>query len=79
MNSHHLKYNIMKSVLAFAVLGIAVLSCEKKETSTPPDTPDPMEISDKTSAAPMSSDSLPATDTTSAPGNIRSDTTRISR
>uniref|UniRef100_A0AAU6WKJ7 Sigma-like protein n=1 Tax=Chryseobacterium endophyticum TaxID=1854762 RepID=A0AAU6WKJ7_9FLAO len=51
----------------------------KKETSPPPDTPDPMEISDKTSAAPMSSDGLPATDTTSAPGNIKSDTTRISR
>ncbi|WP_294200958.1 hypothetical protein [uncultured Chryseobacterium sp.] len=69
----------MKSVITFAVLGFAFLSCEKKEISPPADTPDPMEISDKTSAAPMSSDSLPATDTTSAPGNIKSDTTRISR
>ncbi len=79
MNSHHLKYNIMKSVITFAVLGFAFLSCEKKEISPPADTPDPMELNDNTSAAPMSSDTIRAADSISRSRNTESDTTTTAR
>lgn len=68
----------MKFSLAFAVLGFLLLSCEKKETSPPADMQDPMEVNDKTSAAPMSSDTMTAADTTRS-GNTGSDTIRTAR
>lgn len=69
----------MKFALSFAVLGLLTLSCEKKETSPPADMRDPMEVTDNTSAAPMSSDTIQPADSTSRPGNTGSDTARTAR
>lgn len=69
----------MKLATLFAVLGLLILSCEKKETSPPSDTPDPMEVTDQTSAAPMSSDTIPAADSTSRSGSTGSDTTKTAQ
>ncbi|WP_146939430.1 hypothetical protein [Chryseobacterium hagamense] len=69
----------MKFSSAFAALGFLLLSCEKKETSPPADMQDPMEVTDKTSAAPMSSDTVTAADSSLRPGNAVSDTTNTAR
>lgn len=68
----------MKLALSFVVLGFLFLSCEKKETSPPAGMQDPMEVTDNTSAAPMSSDTVTAADTTRS-GNTGSDTIRTAR
>lgn len=64
----------MKIVTALTVMGLLVLSCEKKDTSPPASSPDPMEVSDRSIAAPMSSDTIPATGGTSASGSSKTDT-----
>lgn len=69
----------MKFALSFAMLGFFLLSCEKKETSPPADMQDPMEVTDNTMAAPMSSDTLTEADSTSRPGSSGSDTIRTAR
>jgi hypothetical protein len=68
----------MKFALSFAVLGFLFLNCEKKETSPPDGMQDPMEVTDHTSAAPVSSDTVTAADTTRS-GNTGSDTARTAR
>lgn len=68
----------MKFALSFAVLGFLFLSCGKKETSPPADMQDPMEVTDNTSAAPMTSDTIQA-DSTSRQGNTGSDTARTAQ
>lgn len=70
----------MKISLSFAVLAFLMLSCEKKEKSPPAEMPDPMEVTDNTSAAPMSSDTISPADSSSRPGRTEySDTARTAR